>query len=119
MSMTGAIRPWVTEDAGPVSPKADVRVANGKFLEQWCTAAMRSRVEPMTKIARMLRAHKPLILNGFEAREQVALGAIEGLNNRLKADLRRSYGFRTYRAKSTLYHKLGARPEPGLTHRFC
>ena len=29
MSMTGAIRPWVTEDAGPVSPKADVRVANG------------------------------------------------------------------------------------------
>ena len=91
----------------------------GKFLEQWCTAAMRSRLEPMKKIARMLRSHKPLILNWFEAREQVSLGAVEGLNNRLKANLRRSYGFRTYRAKSTLYHKLGARPEPGLTHRFC
>ena len=92
----------------------------GKFLEQWCTAAMRSRLEPMKKIARMLRTHKPLILNWFEAREQVSLGAVEGLNNRLKANLRRSYGFRTYRAiKVMLYHKLGALPEPEFTHRFC
>ena len=92
----------------------------GKFLEQWCTAAMRSRLEPMKKIARMLRSHKPLILNWFEAREQVSLGAVEGLNNRLKANLRRSYGFRTYRAiKVMLYHKLGALPEPEHAHRFC
>lgn len=54
----------------------------GKFLEQWCTAAMRSRFEPMKGIDRMLRGHKPLILNWFEAREQVSLGAVEGLNNR-------------------------------------
>ena len=92
----------------------------GKFLEQWYTAAMRSRLEPMKKVARMLRDHKPLILNWFEAREQVSLGAVEGLNNRLKANLRKSYGFRTYRAiKLMLYHKLGALPEPELTHRFC
>ena len=92
----------------------------GKFHEQWCTAAMRSRLAPMKKIARMLRSHKPLILNWFEAREQVSLGAVEGLNNRLKANLRRSYGFRTYRAiKVMLYHKLGALPEPEHAHRFC
>ena len=92
----------------------------GKFLEQWCAAAMRSRLEPMKKIARMLRTHKPLILNWFEAREQVSLGAVEGLNNRLKANLRRSYGFRTYRAITVmLYHKLGALPEPEHAHRFC
>ena len=92
----------------------------GKFLEQWCTAAMRSRLAPMKKIARMLRSHKPLILNWFEAREQVSLGAVEGVNNRLKANLRRSYGFRTYRAiKVMLYHKLGALPEPEHAHRFC
>ena len=54
------------------------------------------------------------------AREQVPLGAVEGLNNRLKANLRKSYGFRTYRAiKVMLYHKLGALPELELTHRFC
>ena len=92
----------------------------GKFLEQWCTAAMRSRLEPMKKIARMLRDHKPLILNWFEAREQVSLGAVEGLNNRLKANLGNSCCFRTYRAiKLMLYHKLGSLPEPELAHRFC
>ncbi len=68
----------------------------------------------------MLRSHKPLILNWFDARSQVSLGAVEGLNNRLKANLRRSYGFRTYRAiKVMLYHKLGALPEPDFAHRFC
>jgi len=72
------------------------------------------------QIARMLRSHKPLILNWFEARSQVSLGAVDGLNNRLKANLRRSYGFRTYRAiKVMLYHKLGALPEPDFAHRFC
>ena len=91
-----------------------------KFLDQWCTQAMRSRLEPMKKIARMLRSHKPLILNWFEAREQVSLGTVEGLNNRLKASLRSSYGFRTYKAiKVMLYHKLGALPEPQFAHRFC
>jgi transposase len=91
-----------------------------KFMEQWCTKAMRSRLEPMQKIARMLRSHKTLILNWFEARGQVSLGAVEGLNNRLKANLRKSYGFRTYKAiKVMLYHKLGALPEPELAHRFC
>ena len=93
----------------------------GKFMDEWCSKVMRSRIEPMKKIARMLRSHKPLILNWFEARaEGVSLGAVEGLNNRLKANIRKSYGFRTYKAiKVMLYHKLGELPEPKLTHRFC
>jgi len=91
-----------------------------KFMDQWCTQAMRSRLEPMKKIARMLRSHKPLILNWFEARGQLSLGAVEGLNNRLKASIRSSYGFRTPKAiKVMLYHKLGALPTPQFTHRFC
>lgn len=91
-----------------------------KFLTQWCTKAMRSRLEPMQRIARMLREHQLLLMNWFEAREQVSLGAVEGLNNRLKASIRSSYGFRTASAiKVMLYHKLGALPEPPLAHRFC
>ncbi|MHB8388453.1 MAG: transposase, partial [Acidobacteriaceae bacterium] len=84
------------------------------------------RLEPMKKIARMIRVHKPLILNWFAARDEVSLGAVEGLNNKLnlnnklKASIRTSYGFRTPKAiKIMLYHKLGALPEPELTHRFC
>ena len=91
-----------------------------KFMDQWCKKVMRSRLEPMKKIARMIRTHKPLILNWFEARDEVSLGAVEGLNNKLKASIRTSYGFRTAKAiKIMLYHKLGALPEPQLTHRFC
>ncbi len=91
-----------------------------KFMDQWCKKVMRSRLEPMKKIARMIRVHKPLILNWFAARDEVSLGVVEGLNNKLKASIRSSYGFRTSKAiKIMLYHKLGALPEPELTHRFC
>jgi transposase len=91
-----------------------------KFMHQWCKKVMRSRIDPMKKIARMIRSHKPLILNWFEARGQISLGTVEGLNNKLKASIRKSYGFRTSKAlKIMLYHKLGELPEPQLTHRFC
>ena len=35
----------------------------GKFLDEWCRQVMRSRIEPMKKIARSLREHRELILN--------------------------------------------------------
>jgi hypothetical protein len=37
-----------------------------KFMHQWCKKVMRSRIEPMKKIVRMIRSHKPL--NWFQAR---------------------------------------------------
>lgn len=40
----------------------------GAFLESWTARAMRSRLEPMKKVARMLRKHEGLILNWFEAK---------------------------------------------------
>jgi transposase len=94
----------------------------GVFLDRWCTKVMRSRIEPMKKMARSLRNHKPLILNWFRARGQVSTGAVEGLNNKLKVVTRRAFGFRTYRATEiALYHALGDLPDPAhqLTHRFC
>lgn len=91
-----------------------------QFMDQWCKKVMRSRLEPMKKIAGMIRTHKPLILNWFQARNEVSLGAVEGLNNKLKASIRTSYGFRTANAITImLYHKLGELPEPQVTHRFC
>ena len=42
----------------------------GKFLDEWCCRVMRSRIEPMKKIARTLRSHRTLILNYFRARKQ-------------------------------------------------
>jgi transposase len=91
-----------------------------KFLDQWCKRTMRSRIEPMKKIARMLRSHRPLILNWFRARDEISLGAVEGLNNKAKVTTKKAYGFKSYEViKLALYHTLGKLPEPEVTHRFC
>jgi transposase len=90
-----------------------------KFLDQWCRRTMRSRLDPMKKVAQTLRRHRELILNWFRARGTISAGVVEGLNNKVKLTTRRSYGFRTYEAIETaLYHNLGALPEPEFTHRF-
>jgi transposase len=92
----------------------------GAFLDCWCFRAMRSRLEPMQKVARMLRAHEELLLNWFRAKGEISSGAVEGLNNKIRVVTRRSYGFRTYNAMEiALYHTLGRLPEPESTHRFC
>jgi transposase len=91
-----------------------------RFLDLWCKKAMRSRIEPIKKIARTLRTHKPLLLNWFQARGEISLGAVEGLNNKEKVVMRKSYGFRTFKvAEIALYHAMGDLPEPPATHRFC
>ena len=92
----------------------------GKFLDQWCMRAMRSRIDPMKSMARMLRSKRDLILNWFVAEGRLSSGIVEGLNNRLKLITRKSYGFRTQKAYETaLYHNLAALPEPKSTHEFC
>lgn len=90
-----------------------------KFLDRWCTRVMRSRIEPMKKVAKTIRNHKPLILNWFKAKKAFSSGVVEGLNNKAKVTTRNSYGFRTYRgAEVALYHALGNLPTPPMTHRF-
>lgn len=91
----------------------------GKYLDRWCTRVMRSKLEPMKKVAKTVRRHKPLILNWFKAKKVYSSGIVEGLNTKIKLTTRKSYGFRTYRcAEIALYHALGKLPEPEMTHRF-
>jgi transposase len=91
----------------------------GKFLDQWCTQVMRSKLAPMKKVAKTIRAHKALILNWFEVKNQVSLGAVEGQNNKAKVVIRKSYGFRTPEVlQICLYHKLGKLPVPLLAHKY-
>ena len=91
----------------------------GKFLDDWCGQVMRSRIEPMKKVAKSLRSHRILVLNYFHARKMFSSGVVEGLNNKAKVTMRKSYGYRTFRvAEISLYHTLGKLPEPQLAHRF-
>ncbi|MGH8024916.1 MAG: ISL3 family transposase [Limisphaerales bacterium] len=93
----------------------------GYFLDYWTQRALRSRLEPMKKVARMLRGHRELLMNWFRAKGEISSGAVEGLNNKIRVVTRRSYGFRTYEAMEiALYHTLGRLPEPEeFTHTFC
>lgn len=91
-----------------------------KFLEEWCRRVMRSRIEPMKKVARTLRKHQDLLLNWFRARGTISSGTVEGLNNKAKLTIRKSYGFRTANGiEIALFHGLGDLPEPEFTHEFC
>jgi transposase len=92
----------------------------GVFLDAWLKRAMRSRLEPIKKVARSIRAHEHLILNWFAAKKEFNSGIVEGLNYRIKLTIRKAYGFRTLEAAEiALYHALGRLPEPQLTHEFC
>jgi transposase len=92
----------------------------GAFLDYWTYRALRSRLEPMKRVAQMLRTHEELLLNWFRAKGEISSGAVEGLNNKIRVITRRSYGFRTYEAMElALYHTLGRLPEPESTHRYC
>ena len=83
----------------------------GTFLDRWCTQAMRSRLAPMQNVARMLRRHRPLLLNWFRAKGALSAGPVEGFNNKAKLTMRRAYGFRTFRAfELALYHTLAIFP---------
>jgi transposase len=91
-----------------------------RFLDRWCTRTLRSQIEPMKKVARMLRRHRAVLLNRFRAKETISSSTVEGFNNKAKLTTRRALGFWTFRAiEIVLYHTLGALTEPETTHKFC
>ena len=85
----------------------------GKFIDQWCRKALRSRINPIKKFARTVRTHRELLLNYFRARKEFSSGVIEGLNNKAKVTMRKAYGYRSFRiAELSLFHVLVKLPEP-------
>jgi transposase len=90
-----------------------------RFLDAWCRTAMRSRIEPVKKIALQLRSHRELILNWFRAKKLFSSGLVEALNNNARLTMRKAYGFRRFEAlEIALFHQLGALPEPPLINKF-
>jgi transposase len=94
--------------------------AADKFIESWIAEAMRSRLEPMKKVASSLQRHRHLILNWFRAGGTISAGVVEGFNGKAKLTTRKAFGFRTPQGiEIALFHVLGRLPEPTFTHRFC
>jgi len=91
----------------------------GKFLDAWCTRAMRSQIDPLKTQARSIRKHRQLILNWFTAKKRFNSGIVEGLNGKAKLTMRKAFGFRTFNAlQIALFHQLGDLPQPELAHKF-
>jgi transposase len=90
-----------------------------KFLDNWITRTLQTNLDPMKKVANMLRNHKPLIMNWFKAKGLLSSGAVEGLNLKAKLTIRKAYGFKSPEClKVALYHTLGKLPEPICLHIF-
>ena len=77
-----------------------------KGWEQWLSWAMRSRLEPVKKVARTIKEHLWGILNAIVLK--VSNGPAEGINSRIKMIKVRSRGFRNKeRFANAIYFHLG------------
>ena len=88
-----------------------------RFLQEWFRKVRYSKLEPIKKFVRLVKAHLAGILAWFETR--ISNSIAEALNNTAKAISRRSRGFRspeTYR--TLLMHCMGGLQLPQTTHKF-
>src|SRR6185295_2664071 len=64
------------------------------FFEQWCDSLRWQRLAPYETFARLIDKHWDGIVAYCHPDNKVALGFVEGLNNKIRALQRRAYGFR-------------------------
>ena len=65
-----------------------------RFFFLWKESLLWKRLEPYRKFARMIDKHWDGIVSFCEPGNQVALGFVEGLNNKIRTLQKRAYGFR-------------------------
>src|SRR5208282_3848088 len=65
-----------------------------RFFENWRDQLKWQRLKPYEKFARMIDKHWDGIAAYCEAENKVALGFVEGLNNKVRVIQRRAYGLR-------------------------
>lgn len=63
------------------------------YFDEWCDWAVRSRLEPMIKVAKSLKKHKSGILRWFKTK--MTNGLLEGINSLVQAAKRKARGYRT------------------------
>jgi transposase len=65
------------------------------ILDRWYGWAIRSRLEPMKKVARTIKQHRDGILRWFDSK--IANGLIEGINSLVQAAKAKARGYRSLR----------------------
>lgn len=65
------------------------------ILNRWYSWAIRSRLEPMKKVAQTIKQHRDGILRWFDSK--IANGLIEGINSLVQAAKAKARGYRSIR----------------------
>jgi transposase len=93
-------RAWVyREQLRDILNRKQVYVVR-RLLTQWCTNVMRSKVEPMKKVARMIREHFEGIVAWVETRQ--TNGFLEAINGLFQAAKRKARGYGRFRTIRTV-----------------
>ena len=73
-----------------------------RFLKGWMRRAMYSKIEPLKKVARMIRSHLEGVLGWV--RWRINNGRLEGMNNRIRLLSHRSFGLHSAEALISLVY---------------
>ncbi|HQT75250.1 MAG TPA: transposase, partial [Acidiphilium sp.] len=77
-----------------------------RYFYQWYGWAIRSRLEPVKKVARMCKSHLGNVLTYFVHR--LTNGRIEGLNNAIQGLIKKAFGYRNKdRFKTEIFFHYG------------
>lgn len=76
------------------------------YFGDWYAWAVRSRLDPVKKVAKMLKKHLERVLNFFD--HYLTNGPMEGLNNKIQGLIKKAYGYRNKeRFKTDVLFHLG------------
>ena len=77
-----------------------------RYFDKWYAWAIRSRLGPIKRVARMCKSHLANILTFFVHR--LTNGPIEGLNNKIQGLIKKAFGYRNKeRFKTDIFFHLG------------
>jgi transposase len=77
-----------------------------RYFDRWHSWAVRCRLEPVKKVARMCKRHLPNLLTFFEHR--LTNGPMEGLNNAIQGLIKKAFGYRNKeRFKNDIFFHFG------------
>ena len=93
-------RAWLyREQLREILARKQIHVVSA-MLRQWCTHVMRSKVEPMKAVARMIRQHFDGIVAWAQTRQ--TNGFLEALNGLFQAAKRKARGYTTLKTMRTV-----------------
>lgn len=107
MTVKRTARAWVyREQLRAILERKQVNIMR-TMLQQWCTNVMRSKVEPMKDVAKMIRAHIDGIVTWAQTRQ--TNGFLEALNGLFQAAKRKARGYGSFATIRTVIFLLAGK----------